>query len=100
MRRRLAASYFPASTYAIDFLPGEAMTAPLATRLFGAEAHSVAGSGRLRPKSACLKPVLGLSLRTCPAQRAPQGSRSEAQAAKVKRRRRLGHGIAREVKNE
>ena len=50
-----------------DRFLGNVMAGALATRLFGAEARSVAGSGRLRPKSACLKPVLGLSLRTCPA---------------------------------
>ena len=69
-----------------------AMAGALATRLFGAEARSAARLRRTRRQTRMFEAQP--SLRVCLAARALEGSRSAAQAAKVKRRRRPGHGIA------
>ena len=92
---RRGAKSFPLKPSPRDASSSNAMAGALATRLFGAEARSAARLRRTRRQTRMFEAQP--SLRVCLAARALEGSRSAAQAAKVKRRRRPGRGIAGEA---
>ena len=68
--------HFPSLSLRTRYVAGKAAGGWRAQRLCDAEQRSGAGSGRLRPKSDVSEALYsGPSRRTCPAQRAAQGSR-------------------------